>query len=112
VGRRTSAVRATTSIRAHRKAVAKRSTSPTGRNADRAWGTPAGTTTATVAPGPCVGDCDGNHEVAVNELVIGVNIALGSAPVSECLSFDVDGSGMVEVNELISGVNSALNGCV
>jgi hypothetical protein len=79
---------------------------------DTPVGTPAGTTTATVAPGPCVGDCDGNHEVAVNELVIGVNIALGSAPVSECLSFDVDGSGMVEVNELISGVNSALNGCV
>ena len=68
--------------------------------------------TPTTPPGgACVGDCNGNHIVVVNELVQGVNIALGSAPVSQCTAFDVDGSNMVEVNELIGGVNALLNGC-
>src|SRR5262249_38145413 len=72
---------------------------------------PAGTGSATVGPGACVGDCNGDHQVAVNEMVTGVNIALGSAPISQCPSFDTNGNGMVEVNELISGVNALLNGC-
>ena len=29
----------------------------------------------------CVGDCDGDGQVSINELVLGVNIALGSLPV-------------------------------
>src|SRR5262249_52195035 len=67
-------------------------------------------------PGPgtgpsCVGDCDGSGVVAVNELVVGVNIALGSAPLSQCSAFDANGNGMVDINELIGGVNSLLNGC-
>jgi hypothetical protein len=49
--------------------------------------------------------------VAINELITGVNIALGSANVSTCSSFDVNGDGSVAINELISGVNGALNGC-
>ncbi len=59
----------------------------------------------------CVGDCNGDGMVAINELIIGVNIALGSAPVTACPSFDVNGDGMVTINELILGVNNALNGC-
>lgn len=74
-------------------------------------GTPAGTVSPTVPSGTCVGDCNGDHQVAVNELIVGVNIALGSAPVTDCPSFDVNGDGMIDVSELISGVNGALNGC-
>ena len=59
----------------------------------------------------CVGDCDGNGEVAINELITGVNIALGSASLDTCPSFDANGSGEVEINELIAAVNNALNGC-
>jgi hypothetical protein len=70
-----------------------------------------GTPTATPPAGGCVGDCNGDGEVTVNELIIGVNIALGSAPASQCTSFDVNSNGMVEVNELIGGVNALLNGC-
>ena len=59
----------------------------------------------------CVGDCNGDGMVAINELIIGVNIALDSQPVSACPSFDVSDDGMVTINELILGVNNALNGC-
>jgi hypothetical protein len=68
----------------------------------------------TIQPGPvgdCVGDCDGNGSVAVNELVTGVNIALGRANISACPVFDSSNNGMVEVNELVTGVNNALRGC-
>ncbi|MGD9762283.1 MAG: hypothetical protein AB7V27_01020 [Candidatus Binatia bacterium] len=76
-------------------------------------GTPAATATVTPTrgPGSCVGDCSGNGMVAINELITGVNIALGSADISSCPSFDMNGNGGVEVNELVAAVNNALNGC-
>ena len=49
----------------------------------------------------CVGDCNDDGMVAINELIIGVNIALDSQPVSACPSFDVNDDGMVTINELI-----------
>lgn len=59
----------------------------------------------------CVGDCNGNGEVVINELISGVNIALGNAAVSNCVAFDPNNDGAVNINELIQGVNNALNGC-
>jgi len=56
------------------------------------------------------GDCSGDGTVTVDELIIGVNIALGSAPLSSCPSFDIDGDGQVTVDELIVAVNVALVG--
>jgi hypothetical protein len=70
------------------------------------------TPTPTVVPGgDCVGDCDDSGEVAINELILGVNISLGSAQISQCLAFDSNDSGAVEINELIGGVNASLAGC-
>ena len=70
---------------------------------------------ATLAVGPahavCRGDCGGNGEVTVNELILGVNIALGSAAVGACSAMDANNDGEVTINELISAVNTALNGC-
>jgi poly(3-hydroxybutyrate) depolymerase/6-phosphogluconolactonase (cycloisomerase 2 family) len=60
----------------------------------------------------CVGDCDWSTQVTVDELVLGVNIALGAAPLSACEMFDDDGDGTVTVDALVRGVNKALNGCV
>lgn len=60
----------------------------------------------------CVGDCpppDG--QVAVNELVIGVNIALGSAALGTCPSYDANGDGTVGVDELVTAVKNAQQGC-
>ncbi len=63
------------------------------------------------APGVCIGDCNGDRHVTVNELIQMVNIALGSADVSTCLAGDPNGDGDVAVNEIIAGVNNLLNGC-
>lgn len=59
----------------------------------------------------CVGDCDESGSVRVNELIVGVNIALERAALSLCASFDASGNAAVEVNELVTGVNNALGGC-
>jgi len=55
-----------------------------------------------------VGDCNRNGTVAIDELVRGVNIALGGAPVSTCTPFDRVADGRVTVDELVRGVANAL----
>jgi len=59
----------------------------------------------------CVGDCNGDGAVAINEIISGVTLALGTAPVSACAAFDDDGNGEVRINELLAGVNGGLIGC-
>jgi poly(3-hydroxybutyrate) depolymerase/6-phosphogluconolactonase (cycloisomerase 2 family) len=59
----------------------------------------------------CAGDCDWNTQVTVDEIVQGVNIVLGTAPLSACEMFDDDGAGTVTVDKVLRGVNNALNGC-
>lgn len=66
---------------------------------------------AVSAQQPCAGDCDGNGAVAINELIIGVNINLGQAGVGACPAMDANGNGAVAVNELIAAVNNSLRGC-
>lgn len=65
----------------------------------------------TIGEAQCVGDCDSSGSVSISKLVIGVNIALGTAELGSCPSFDENASDSVEVDELITGVNNALNGC-
>jgi len=60
---------------------------------------------------PCTGDCNGDRTVAVNELVRGVGIALGGAPVGDCPDLDESGDGRIRINELVTAVARALNGC-
>ncbi len=55
-----------------------------------------------------VGDCNRDGDVEIAELIRGVNIALGTAPVSECLPFDRTADGKVTVEELVRGVRNAL----
>lgn len=62
-------------------------------------------------PPPCVGDCNDDHRVVINELLIGVNIAIGHENVSACSMIDVNQDDRVTVNELIQAVNNALTGC-
>ncbi|MBI3785930.1 MAG: hypothetical protein HY270_21260 [Deltaproteobacteria bacterium] len=59
----------------------------------------------------CVGDCGGDGEVTVEEILTGVNIALGTLPLTSCSNFDANGDGEVTVDELIRAVNAALVGC-
>jgi Tol biopolymer transport system component len=64
----------------------------------------------TVAADVLVGDCAGDGRVTINDLIRGVNIALGNLPVSACPSFDADSDGTVAVNELVRAVVNALSG--
>jgi len=84
-----------------------------------ATASPTATATATASPTAsatatelaCVGDCNGDGSVAINELIVGVNIALGNAPVDDCASFDGNDNGSVAINELIAAVNAAQTRC-
>jgi len=58
----------------------------------------------------CVGDCDSNSSVAINELVLGVDIVLGVQPVGACPAF-LTPSGGVDIAQLITAVNNELGGC-
>jgi secreted trypsin-like serine protease len=77
------------------------------------WVEGAGTyqVTATTFAGTCAGDCNADGHVTVDELVTGVNIALGSPPRDACQSLDSDGNGVVTVDELVRAVHNALSGC-
>ncbi len=66
---------------------------------------------AASARGVCVGDCDGSGSVTISDLIIGVNIALGTESITACEAFNCDGTGMVPIHCLIQGVNNALYGC-
>ncbi|MBX3025817.1 hypothetical protein KF840_12995 [bacterium] len=70
---------------------------------------PAPTGTAQVAA--CVGDCNGDRTVGIDELIRGVNIALGSTALDQCVSLDANGDGSAGIEELIRAVNNALQGC-
>ena len=58
----------------------------------------------------CAGDCDGSGDVAVNELITLVNIALGNAQPSAC-PHGVPNGAEVDITLIIRAVNNALNGC-
>ena len=62
-------------------------------------------------PGSCVGDCNHDRTVTVDELVSGVDIALGTGSLSTCTSLDTNGDGAVSIDELITAVSAALAAC-
>jgi hypothetical protein len=85
-----------------------------------ATGTPTITRTGTVTRTPtrtptpilgCVGDCNENGVVSVDELVLGIEVSLGEAPVSACPTLDRDGNGEADISENVTAVRNALNGC-
>lgn len=91
-------------------------TTPTGTATMPPTATAVVTTTSTpsvtaTSARVCVGDCDGNGFVAIDELVRGVNIALDRARVDVCPNVDQNRDGAVTVNELVLAVNNALRGC-
>jgi len=59
----------------------------------------------------CVGDCNGDDAVGVAELILGVNMGLGRAPLAYCPSFACENDDSVPVSCLVQGVGHALEGC-
>jgi hypothetical protein len=73
--------------------------------------TPAETASPTEPPTACVGDCGGDDEVTVEEIITMVNIALGTVDVSRCPPGDPGGDGEITVDEIVGAVTQALSGC-
>lgn len=67
--------------------------------------------TADAVGGRCVGDCNHDFEVTVDELLGGVSIGIGAAPTSRCDWADGDFNGSVEVNEIVLAIDRALDLC-
>jgi hypothetical protein len=67
--------------------------------------------TVSLVPLACGGDCNGNRDVTVDELLKMVNIALGSEMVGLCEAGDRNGDSIITVDEILTAVNNALNGC-
>ena len=65
----------------------------------------------TPTPRGCVGDCNHDGQVTVEELLIGAQIAQRSAPVVLCPAADADGDGAVTVDEIITANRNAQTGC-
>ncbi len=64
-----------------------------------------------VSTQPCAGDCNGDGEVVIGELIAAVRVALGEDSVDICAAADVNRDGQVTIGELIQVVNAALTGC-
>jgi hypothetical protein len=56
----------------------------------------------------CVGDCNRDGAVTIDELIVGVQIALGAFAVGRCAAMDADGDGGVAINELVLAVQASL----
>lgn len=59
----------------------------------------------------CAGDCNGDQQVTVDELITAVNIALGLRPIDDCVVSDSNLDRQVTIDELLTAVNRALAGC-
>ena len=68
---------------------------------------------ASSAAAPCPCDCNDDGTVVINELIAAVDVALGSAPVSQCPAFpDCAAEPLCPVIvSLVQCVNAALSGC-
>lgn len=64
----------------------------------------------------CLGDCDGDGRVTVDELmteviiIFGIRLAIDLPPKS-CAALDPDGDGEVWVTDLLAAINYAHSGC-
>jgi pimeloyl-ACP methyl ester carboxylesterase len=70
-----------------------------------------GASAAQIPPVVCVGDCNHDRSATIDELITGVAITTGRAPLSACFDFDPSQDGTVSIDELIGGVGNALRGC-
>lgn len=59
----------------------------------------------------CAGDCSDDQLVTVDELVRGIDVALGSEPLEACPLVDGNADGIVSISDLVAAVDSAVNGC-
>jgi hypothetical protein len=59
----------------------------------------------------CPGDCNQDGRVSVNELVLGLSIALAKQSLDVCPAADPNGDRSVSIDEVVGSVRMALAGC-
>ena len=62
-------------------------------------------------PSECVGDCNEDGSVTVDEVTTMANVALGKADMYDCMRGDMNHDGRCTIDEVVAAVNSALHGC-
>lgn len=67
-----------------------------------------------MAQSSCIGDCNGDDHVTVNELITGVNVELGIAELDTCRAIDCNARFpgiLVPIDCMVAAVNNAMQGC-
>lgn len=59
----------------------------------------------------CLGDCNQDGVVTVDEILLLLQIALGTAQLHVCPAADGSGDGLITVDEIVGAVDVALDGC-
>jgi hypothetical protein len=59
----------------------------------------------------CGGDCNGDGQVTVDEVLTLIDIALGSVAITQCEPGDSNRDGHITIDEILTAVENALNGC-
>ncbi len=59
----------------------------------------------------CPGDCDDDGSVSADELVSGINLALGELDLSACPAIDLNADGVATIDEVVSALTHSLIGC-
>jgi hypothetical protein len=62
-------------------------------------------------PAFCAGDCNGSGMVTIDELMRGVNMALGYEDLSACPSLNTHEDTRISISELVAAVTQSLDGC-
>lgn len=61
---------------------------------------------------PCVGDCERDGQVTVDEVQRGLLVAVGLEDSSTCAAADGNEDGQVTVDELVRSVRNVLSSCI
>lgn len=70
-----------------------------------------GAVTVSLIGRPCVGDCNHDGIVTIDELIAGVTVALGNQAPTDCPAMDANGDGTITIDEIIAAVGNALGAC-
>jgi hypothetical protein len=60
---------------------------------------------------PCLGDCNDDRSVTINEIVTLVNITLGTTSIAACTAGNGSADAAVTVDEILRALNNALGSC-
>ena len=69
------------------------------------------TPSATLLANSCVGDCNNDQSVTIDEILSLLTISLGTSSISTCATGDANHDGQITIDEILAAVNMARNGC-